>query len=367
MNLKKILLNSVFVVAFFAGAAAVDLSVAYLINQYKPYIPSSSSMVERVEPSVVNIEVEFKKIDEEYSENSYDQEMDKVFPSKPQPHYKYGGGIGTGFIISEDGTIVTATHVVKDASKITLKMYNGKKYQAHILFEDDDGDISILRFDDEIHNLPFVNLGDSDKLQQGDPVVAIGSPFGFEFSVSKGIVSYLNRNSPDNLKKFIQTDTSINRGNSGGPLFNVNGEVIGVNDEIISQKGESDGVALSIPSNVVKTYIEKFKEDGKINRGKVGIKYTIADDLIKATLGLYDDGKIVIVEVIENSPADGKFKEGDEIYGASWTEEKLSKSIFFKNKDELQEFIYNHPQVDVNFIVFRDGRTIEVKIKLAIK
>lgn len=179
--------------------------------------------------------------------------------------------IGTGFIITKDGYILTNAHVVKDSDKILVKIKNNKDYNAKIIGIDNKTDIALIKINEQ--NLPVINIGNSDNIQVGEWVAAIGSPFGFDQSITSGIVSAINRTLPNNIYvPFIQTDVAINPGNSGGPLLNIQGKVIGINAQIITRSGGFMGLSFSIPINIAMNIANKIKNYGKVPRGWLGIK-----------------------------------------------------------------------------------------------
>ncbi len=182
------------------------------------------------------------------------------------------GGVGSGFIISADGFVITNHHVVNGAERITVTMNDRREYTAAVIGTDELSDMALLKID--ATNLPFVRFGDSEKVRVGEWVLAIGSPFGLEFSAAAGIVSAKGRTVPGNATNyvaFIQTDVAINQGNSGGPLFNLDGEVIGINSQILSSSGGSNGISFAIPSNVALNVVEQLRETGSVSRGLLGV------------------------------------------------------------------------------------------------
>ena len=185
----------------------------------------------------------------------------------PQNPHGHGFGArklnshGSGFIISDDGYVVTNAHVIDSGSKITVELEDNREFTAKVIGVDKLSDIALLKI--EAKNLPYVAMGDSDKLDVGQWVVAIGTPFGLDYTATQGIVSALSRSLPaDTYVPFIQTDAAVNPGNSGGPLFNLDGQVIGVNSQIYSQTGGYMGVSFAIPVNIVKNVTEQLKATG---------------------------------------------------------------------------------------------------------
>ena len=179
--------------------------------------------------------------------------------------------VGSGFIVEKSGYIVTNAHVVEDAVRITVKLDSGEEFIAKVVGTDDQTDIAILKINVP-RDLPFVTFGDSDKVEVGDWVLALGSPFGLDKTVTAGIISQKQRETPTTspFQRFIQTDAAINRGNSGGPLVNTEGEVIGVNSQIATSNGESNGIGFALPSRVTENVYSQIVKNGKVRRGYLG-------------------------------------------------------------------------------------------------
>lgn len=220
-------------------------------------------------------------------------------PQQPQER-TVPRGVGSGFIISGDGYILTNNHVVADSNGIFVTLSNGKEYPAKIIGTDERTDVALIKI--EAKDLKPLTIGDSNKLKKGQWVLAIGSPFGLESTVTSGIVSAINRDTGDYLP-FIQTDVAVNPGNSGGPLINLNGEVVGVNSQIISRSGGFMGISLAIPIDEAMQVVEQLKSHGKVTRGRIGVQITpVADDVAKA-LGLPDSKGALVSSVEEGGPA----------------------------------------------------------------
>ncbi|MCX5592179.1 DegQ family serine endoprotease [Alcaligenes endophyticus] len=209
-------------------------------------------------------------------------------------------GVGSGFIISDDGYILTNNHVVANANGIFVTLTDGKEYPAKIIGTDERTDVALIKI--EAKNLPALKIGDSNTLKKGQWVLAIGSPFGLESTVTSGIVSAINRDTGDYLP-FIQTDVAVNPGNSGGPLINLSGEVVGVNSQIVSRSGGFMGISLAIPIDEAMRVVEQLKAHGRVTRGRIGVQITpVAEDVAKA-LGLTDSKGALVSSVEENGPA----------------------------------------------------------------
>ncbi len=223
-------------------------------------------------------------------------------PSNPR-----AASLGSGFIISPDGEIVTNHHVILDADEITVKLNNNKEYKAKLIGSDPRTDVALLKID-ATEILPFVRFGDSNKSRVGDWIIAIGNPFGLGGTVTSGIISSKARDiniiSEGLIDDYIQTDASINGGNSGGPMFNIQGEVIGVNTAILTPSGTNIGIGFAIPSNIVQNIVKQLKANGKIERGKLGIKIQELTPEIAEGLGLQDVSGVIVIDVDKGTAGD---------------------------------------------------------------
>ncbi len=237
-------------------------------------------------------------------------------------------GMGSGFVIDPAGIIVTNNHVIADADEITVNFSDGSSLEATLVGVDPKTDIAVLKVEPE-KPLDFVEFGDSENIRIGDWVMAIGNPFGFGGSVSLGIVSARDRNiNAGPYDNFIQTDAAINRGNSGGPLFNMDGEVIGINTAIVSPTGGSIGIGFSIPALLAKNVVDQLREFGETRRGWLGIRLQAVTDDIARGLRLPDTKGAVVMGVIEGGPADtGEIKVGDVITSFDGREVATSRDL----------------------------------------
>ncbi len=266
--------------------------------------------------------------------------------------------LGTGFIISSDGYVVTNNHVVQEASEVMVKLRDGKEYKAKVIGTDEKLDVGLLKI--EATGLHTVHLGDSDKLRVGDWVVAIGNPFGLEQTVTAGIVSAKGRViGAGPYDSFIQTDAAINPGNSGGPLFNVKGEVVGINTAIYSRSGGNNGIGFAIPIAMAESVINELRETGHVTRARLGVYIAEVDKETMEALGLKDQ-KGALVRQVENDSAADKagIKAGDVVVSVD------GKPI--QNVHELPMTIASHrPGDKVEIGLIRDGkpiiRTVEVE------
>jgi len=237
-------------------------------------LPNFADLVEKNAPSIVEISttrsvssrsaIGDNEIEELLRRLNPGQEPDLDIEGLPEQRRR--GAVGSGFLISSDGYLMTNNHVVADADEIQVSLNDRRVYDAKVIGLDEPSDLSLLKID--ATDLPYVEFGDSDSLRVGDWVLAIGSPFGLEFSAAAGIVSAKGRSMPGrstyNYMSFIQTDVAINQGNSGGPLFNLEGDVIGINSQILSSTGGSNGISFSIPSNVAMNVMVQLRDTGAV-------------------------------------------------------------------------------------------------------
>lgn len=219
--------------------------------------------------------------------------------------------LGSGFIIDEDGYVVTNNHVIKDAEEIIVRLSDRRELPAEVIGTDPRSDVALLKV--EADKLPVVKIGKSDTLKVGEWVMAIGTPFGFDHSVSVGVVSAIGRNLPsENYVPFIQTDVAINPGNSGGPLFNLDGEVIGINSQIYSRTGGFMGLSFAIPVDVAMDVVHQLKTKGKVSRGWLGILIQDVNRELAESFGMKQPRGAVVLRVLPDSPAaKAGFKVGD--------------------------------------------------------
>lgn len=239
--------------------------------------------------------------------------FDKLQPQQPPENEEpiESRSLGSGFVIDEQGTIVTNYHVIEGATEVFVAFTDGTRVEAEVVGADEKTDLAVLRVNVG-RDLKHVELGDSETALVGDWVVAIGNPFGLGGSLSAGIVSARNRDIRSGpYDNFIQTDAAINQGNSGGPLFNMDGEVVGINTAIISQSGGSLGIGFSIPINLAKPVIEQLIEFGETRRGWLGVEIQDVSEDIAAGLGRSDTAGALVSRVVQGSPSEGVIEEGD--------------------------------------------------------
>ncbi len=277
-------------------------------------LPNFSALIEDNSPAVVNISTTLKEENNpqrrfnapDIPENSPLFEFFEKFleqnPDNTQP-FNERSSLGSGFIISEDGYIITNNHVVSDADEIIVRLNDRREFIAKVIGKDPRSDIAVIKIDGE--NLPVLKLGDSSRLKVGEWVLAIGSPFGFDYSVTQGIVSAMGRNLPnDSYVPFIQTDVAINPGNSGGPLFNLKGEVIGVNSQIYSRNGGYMGLSFAVPINVVTNVYDQIRDKGTVSRGWLGVIMQDVTRELAESFGMDVSRGALVARVLPDTPAE---------------------------------------------------------------
>jgi len=288
-------------------------------------LPDFTKLVEEHSKAVVNISTSQKERFGQKSPHDFnggsdrneiiDDLMRRFFepPGNASPHGpsdKDVSSLGSGFIISEDGYIITNHHVIAGADEIIVRLSDRRELVAKVIGSDKRSDVALLKV--EAKNLPILETGSSKNLKVGEWVVAIGSPFGFDHSVTAGIVSAKGRSLPsENYIPFIQTDVAINPGNSGGPLFNLKGEVVGINSQIYSRTGGFMGVSFAIPVDVAKRVVEQLKSKGKVSRGWLGVFIQEITPDLATSFGLKSPKGALIVEVMKEGPAKGILQQGD--------------------------------------------------------
>ena len=269
--------------------------------------------------------------------------------------------LGSGFVISEDGYIVTNNHVIADADEIQIEFFPGEGQPkellpAKVVGTDPNTDIALLKVEAP-SALKFVTFGDSDVMRVGDWVMAVGNPLGQGFSVSAGIVSQRNRELQGAYDDYIQTDAAINRGNSGGPLFNMDGEVIGVNTAILSPNGGSIGIGFSMASNVVSKVVLQLKEFGETRRGWLGVRIQDVTDDVAEAMGLEDAKGALITDVPEGPSKEAGLQAGDVILSFDGEEVKNTRSL-------VRTVGNTEVGKTVRVVVYREGKTETLKVTL---
>jgi serine protease Do len=290
-------------------------------------LPDFANLVEQVGPAVVNVSVvEKARVVSRNQSQSDDAEdpFQEFFRRFGIPDQGQGGrrqydtpqrqGEGSGFIVSPDGYILTNAHVVADADEVTVRMTDRREYPAKVIGVDRRTDVAVIKIEGK--NLPVVRMGDPSRLRPGEWVLAIGSPFTFENSVTAGIVSATGRSMPgeDGLVPFIQTDVAVNPGNSGGPLFNLNGEVVGINSQIYSRSGGYMGISFAIPIDVASNVQSQLVSTGKVTRGRIGVQIQEVNAQFADAFGLDRPRGALVGQVLDGGPAEkAGIKDGDVI------------------------------------------------------
>ena len=302
---SKSLLDKKAILAFILSLVAV-VSVA---AQPDKLVKSFAEIAKKVEPAVVSIDTKGKTAQTAarvtIPQGTNPDGNDVMDFLRRQMQQKPVHAVGSGFIVDKSGYIVTNAHVVEEAARITVKLDSGEEYIAKVVGTDEQTDIAILKIDAP-KDLPFVKFGDSDKAEVGDWVLAMGSPFGLAKTVTAGIISQKQRETPDPspFKRFIQTDAAINRGNSGGPLVNTEGEVIGVNSQIATSTGDYNGIGFALPSRVTESVLNQIIKNGKVRRGYLGAYLDSVKVEFAKVYGLKEPKGAIITDVRDpESPA----------------------------------------------------------------
>ena len=294
-------------------ATLLITSTVFITRVWADY-PEFTELVKKASPAVVNIRTTrstSKRLDG-LDEREVPEAFKRFFREMPG-RQKPGPGAGSGFIIESDGYILTNNHVVDGAEEIIVALSDRREREAVIVGQDPLSDLAVLKIEGE--NLPTLDMGSSDSLEAGQWVVAIGSPFGFEHSVTAGIVSATGRSLPENngnYVPFIQTDVAINPGNSGGPLLDLDGRVVGINSQILTRSGGFMGLSFAIPIDVAMEVAEQLKDKGVVSRGWLGVLIQRVDRDLAESFGLDRPAGALVTEVFADSPAEeGGLREGD--------------------------------------------------------
>ena len=296
-------------------------------------LPDFTELVKKYSPAVVNVSTVQASTQRRSSGSPELDEFFRRFFPPDQRGNPFGGqrrSLGSGFIISSDGFVLTNNHVVEGADEIVVRLSDRRELEAKLVGADPRSDLALLKIDAE--DLPAVQLGRSDELEVGEWVLAIGSPFGFDYSVTAGIVSAKGRSLPneknENYVPFIQTDVAINPGNSGGPLFDLDGRVVGINSQIYTRSGGFMGVSFAIPIDVAMGVVEQLKTDGRVSRGWLGVVIQDVNRGLAESFGLAKPGGALVARVLDGGPADiGGLKEGDIIVTFNGSDIDLSSDL----------------------------------------
>ncbi|MGH8630368.1 MAG: DegQ family serine endoprotease [Burkholderiales bacterium] len=326
-------------------------------------LPDFTQLVERYGPTVVNVSVARNVPVARATPFPGTPENDPFFdffrrfapPVPPQGEAPLQRGQGSGFILSPDGLILTNAHVVADATEVSVKLTDRREFAARVVGVDRRTDVAVLRID--ANDLPAVKIGDPGRLRVGEWVLAIGSPFGLENTVTSGIVSAKSRSLPDGTYvPFIQTDVAVNPGNSGGPLFNMNGEVVGINSQIFSRTGGYMGLSFAIPIDVAMNVKDQLIAHGSVTRGRIGVNIQEIDQALANSFGLSKPRGALVSRVEPESPAEkAGIKAGDVILGVNG-----------KDLDHLSELPATiaaiRPGTSVKLQVWRDRASRDIAV-----
>lgn len=326
-------------------------------------LPDFTAIVRQYGPAVVNVSV--VQSPQQGSGGSTGSGPDDDFLRRfgipfgmPQPR---GGqivrGIGSGFIVKSDGVVLTNAHVVANASEVTVRLTDKREFRAKVVGVDKDTDVAVLKID--ARDLPTVRIGDASRAQVGEWVLAIGSPFGFENSASAGVISARARSLPgEGYIPFLQTDVAVNPGNSGGPLFNLAGEVIGINSQIYSGSGGYMGISFAIPINVAMKVQQQLIATGRVTRGRIGVAIQDVDQQLARSFGLPRPTGALVSSIEKDGPAAGSdLKPGDVILALNGQEVTSSADLPPRVADI-------HPGETAKLRVWRDGKERDVEVKV---
>lgn len=334
---------------------------------------SVADLAEKLQPAVVNISTKQKLKQErsvpipnlpedspfrDFFEDFFDKQKPKKKGQRPRQRRRSVSSLGSGFVIDASGVIVTNNHVIDKADEIEVTFTDGKKLKAKVLGRDKKTDLAVLKVEPK-EPLVAVSFGDSNKLRVGDWVMAIGNPFGLGGSVSLGIVSARNRDiNAGPYDDFIQTDAAINKGNSGGPLFNMDGEVVGINTAIISPSGGSIGIGFSVPSSTALRVVRQLRKFGETRRGWLGVRIQAITDDLAESLGLSDSRGALVADLTETGPAEkAGIKPGDVIV-------RFDGQAVNKLSD-LPKIVARAPVgKQVNVVVIRKGKRMTIGVTL---
>jgi serine protease Do len=282
--------------------------------QARPAPDSFADLAEQLLPSVVNIATS-QVVESTGGGQEFEEFFREFFERRgEQPQRRRQSSLGSGFIIDSTGYIVTNHHVIEEADEISVRLHDGTNLDAVLVGSDEKTDLALIKVESD-EPLPATSWGSSDTTRIGDWVIAIGNPFGLGGTVTAGIVSARQRDiNAGPYDDFIQTDAAINRGNSGGPMFNMDGEVIGINSAIFSPSGGSVGIGFAIPSAIAKNVIEQLREDGRVRRGWLGVRIQTVTDELAEGLRLDEARGALVASVTEDGPAEGAgIRQGDVI------------------------------------------------------
>jgi serine protease Do len=372
-GMKARALGAALVVA--AGAAMMTAPQAVQAQPATRVLPDFTDLVEQVGPAVVNIRtLERARPQSGASRGDMDEEMQEFFrrffgqpmpnvprqtprPNRPQqPDEEQPRGVGSGFILSTDGFVMTNAHVVDGADEVVVTLPDRREFKARIIGADKRTDVAVVKID--ATGLPAVKVGDTNRLKVGEWVMAIGSPFGLENSVTAGIVSAKQRDTGDYLP-FIQTDVAINPGNSGGPLINMRGEVVGINSQIYSRSGGFMGISFAIPIDEAIRVAEQLRTSGRVSRGRIGVQIDAVTRDVAESIGLGRAQGALVRSVESGSPADKAGIEAGDIIT------KFDGKVIDRQTDLPRLVGATRPGTRSTVTVFRRGTTKDLAVTIA--
>src|SRR6266404_1046915 len=298
------LLAGIGIGAMLSGRPTIAQNEAQIARAPEALSASFAEIARRVEPAVVNIETLQTASDVVADKDDEDQKEDQpsnnpLLDMFRRQQRRPTRGVGSGFIVSPKGYILTNNHVIEDATRIIVGLQSGEKYRGKVVGVDQETDVAVIKIDAP-QDLPTVTLGDSNAAQVGDWVLAVGSPFGLDQTVTAGIISKKERETPSansNFQRFIQTDAAINRGNSGGPLVNMRGEVIGINSQIATSTGDYNGIGFALPASEANFVYRQIVDQGKVHRGYLGVTLDSVKDEFARVYGLSEAKGAIILDV----------------------------------------------------------------------
>ncbi|SMX22753.1 DegQ family serine endoprotease [Boseongicola aestuarii] len=351
--------------AFWLTTLAIALLIAQTIASAAQTRPTTfADLAEQVSPSVVNITTSTTfatstnpgPVLPEGSpfEEFFEDFMDRNGPNGQRP--RRSQALGSGFVISEDGYIVTNNHVIQGADEVLIEFFEGFELEAEIIGTDPNTDLALLKVESD-EPLAFVSWGDSEVARVGDWVMAMGNPLGQGFSVSAGIVSARGRALSGTYDDYIQTDAAINRGNSGGPLFNMDGQVIGVNTAILSPNGGSIGIGFAMSSRVAENVIQQLRDFGETRRGWLGVRIQDVTEDLADGLGLEEARGALVTDVPEGPALEAGMEAGDVILSFDGVDVDDTRGL-------VRQVANTSVGSEVRVIVFRDGKTETLRVTL---
>jgi len=327
-------------------------------------LPDFTDLYDKQSPTVVSVDVTQKARAPRMPEISEDDpfyEFFRRFGQVPRPRgapEREAQSVGSGFIISNDGYLITNAHVVDGADEVSIKLADRREFKAKVVGTDKRTDIALLKID--ATNLPKVAIGDPEKLRVGEWVFAIGKPFGLENTITAGIVSAKGRDLPqENLVPFIQTDAAINPGNSGGPLFNLKGEVVGINSLIYSRSGGFMGLAFAIPIDVAMNAVNQLKDKGRVTRGRIGVQIQEVSKETAEAFGLKQTAGALVNSVEKGGPADKAGVEAGDIILKVDGRDVVNSSTLPRIVTQVK------PGTKVTLTVWRKGTQREIAVTVA--